>query len=564
VRTFERALADYDLAMLRAIAAARNVALPSSRQGEAASALAAALATPQAVEDALGSLSPQGREALDRLLAAGGQMPLSSFARLYGALPRLGPSRLEREEPWKSPATPAEQLWYMGLIYAGFVELDGEPVEVIYLPDELLGLLPPQQISPPPFEVAIVSPPSAFAPGGPLLAEDLCTLLSFTQNNQVRPRRDGSLSPADRQRLAARLPAPDWELRLEFLLHLAHRLELLAHREGRLRPNPETAPDWLQLGRGRQLGSLQETWRDDPSWNDLWRVPWLRCEQTGWSNDPKLSRRKLLAHLAQCPSGEWLSLGSFIAAIKEADPDFQRPAGDYDTWYIRDAGTGEYLMGFGAWEQVEGALISYIVGGPLHWLGAVDLEETGERWGGAFRLTPWAAAGFELPGGPPAGQAIRPLVLAPPLTVQVPPSASLYDRFQVERFADPLARQEDALTYRVTPTSAARARRQGIDVERIISFLERASGEPVPDEFVAALEDATRVQLRRGVVVQMPSPETLAELRTRPELRGLLDDALGEMAVLVREEELGRVLAALRELGYAPELKFEAETRRLL
>jgi hypothetical protein len=567
MKTLERALADYDLAMLRAIAAARNIPLPATRQREAASALAAALATPQAVRDALARLSPQEREALDRLLAAGGQMPLTSFARRYGELPRLGPGRLEREKPWESPATPTEQLWYMGLIYAGFVELDGEPVEVVYLPDEPLELLPPAQSSPPPFEVAAVPPPPSFTPGGPSLAEDLCTLLSFTQNNLVRPRGDDDLSPADRQRLADRLLVAE-EPRLDFLLHLAHRLGLLAHKEGRLRPDPETAPDWLQLSRVRQLGSLQETWRDDSSWNDLWRVPWLRCEQTGWSNDPLLSRRKLLAHLAHCPGGEWLSLESFVAAIKEADPDFQRPAGDYDTWYIRDAGSGEYLMGFETWEQVEGALISYVVRGPLHWLGAVDVQtsevsETSEVLG-AFRLTPWAAAGLDLPGEPPAEQPVEPLGLVLPLTVEVPLSASLYDRFQVERFADPVARQEDTLAYQVTPASAARARRQGIEAERIVAFLERASGEPLPGEFVAALEEATRVQLRRGIVVQVPSPEALAELRMRPELRGVLDDTLGEIAVLVQEGELGRVLAALRELGYTPDLKFETETRRLL
>lgn len=546
MRTLERALADYDLAMLRAIAATHGSPLTATRQGEAVSELAATLASPQLIREALARLSPQEREALDRLLISGGQMSRISFSRRHGALPHLGPGRLERERPWESPGTPAERLWYMGLIYTGFVELEGEPAEVVYLPDELLDLLPPPQTPPPTFEVATLPPPVEFAPGGPSLAEDLCTLLSYVQNNPIRQQE--GLSTVDRQKLAARLSVAD-EPRLDFLLHLAHRLELLTHKEGRLRPNPEIAPDWLRSSRGRQIVGLQETWRDDPSWNDLRRIPWLRCEQTGWSNNPVQARHKLLAHLSRCPGGRWLSLESLVAAIKEADPDFQRPTGDYDTWYIRDAASGQYLAGFGAWEQVEGALIGYVVGGPLHWLGAADLAQPA----GAFRLTPWAA-GLGLPGGPlPAEGAPEPLALEPPLTVKVPPGASLYDRFQVERFADLEERREGTLIYRVTPTSAARAHRQGIEAGRIAAFLERAGG-PLPGEFAAALEEVARVQLRRGVVVQMPSPEALAELRAAPEMRGLLGDTLGEAVVMVQEAELGRLLAVLRELGYTPAL----------
>ncbi|NIO71720.1 MAG: hypothetical protein GTN71_22490, partial [Anaerolineae bacterium] len=51
--------------------------------------------------------------------------------------------------------------------------------------------------------------------------------------------------------------------------------------------------------------------------------------------------------------------------IKESDPDFQRPDGDYSSWYIRQADTGRYLSGFESWDQVEGALIAYLIAQPL-------------------------------------------------------------------------------------------------------------------------------------------------------------------------------------------------------
>jgi hypothetical protein len=36
----------------------------------------------------------------------------------------------------------------------------------------------------------------------------------------------------------------------------------------------------------------------------------------------------------QTLSSAWYRLEDFVAAIREASPDFQRPGGDYDTWYI--------------------------------------------------------------------------------------------------------------------------------------------------------------------------------------------------------------------------------------
>ena len=65
--------------------------------------------------------------------------------------------------------------------------------------------------------------------------------------------------------------------------------------------------------------------------------------------------------------------------------------GDYDSWYLRDAESGEYLRGFEHWEQVDGALVYYLITGPLHWLGILHLgasEEDGEVL--ALRYSSWA------------------------------------------------------------------------------------------------------------------------------------------------------------------------------
>ena len=180
-----------------------------------------------------------------------------------------------------------------------------------------------------------------------------------------------------RQTLGRQLRDRD-PLRLDLLTHLAARLSLVKPDASPLRPDPQTRRPGSNCRRSQQQRALFEGWRDSVTWNDLWRVPTLRCEDTGsWRNDPLAARRAALDALAQLEPGAWYRLEDFVAAIREASPDFQRPGGDYDTWYIRDAATNQYLTGFESWDQVEGALLRFIVGGPLHWLGVVDVDADG-------------------------------------------------------------------------------------------------------------------------------------------------------------------------------------------
>ncbi|MER3487202.1 MAG: hypothetical protein C4345_15705, partial [Chloroflexota bacterium] len=91
----------------------------------------------------------------------------------------------------------------------------------------------------------------------------------------------------------------------------------------------------------------------------------------------------------------WIALSAFIASVKKLDPDFQRPDGDYERWHIRDAKTGRLLTGFSSWNQVEGALLTFMFEGPLTWLGIV---RTGEQEGASasFQITAFGARALGL------------------------------------------------------------------------------------------------------------------------------------------------------------------------
>ncbi len=72
------------------------------------------------------------------------------------------------------------------------------------------------------------------------------------------------------------------------------------------------------------------------------------------------------------PPNQWWSLPAFLRDLKLKHPDFQRPAGDYNSWFIKRAADGQYLRGFAYWDVVDGALVRFPIQ-ILHWLGLVDL-----------------------------------------------------------------------------------------------------------------------------------------------------------------------------------------------
>lgn len=573
-KTLHESLVDYDMAMLRALADVRGAVLTSTHPLTAAEELGIQLSTPASLAIALTDLSPAEREALDTLQATGGWMEAPRFARHFGAVRTMGPSRLEREQPWLSPANPAEGLWYHALIFKGFRQTEAGVVEVIYVPDDALALLPellPGEPTSPQGELGLsVEPtisPRHVRTANTDIVEDVFGLLVTARNQNLRLNPDGSLRLKHRQAINALCISPAAAAsvadddRLAFVLHLSRAAELTSVTQGRLVVNSNPARDWLHSSPAGRLLDLQTAWRDDPDWNDLWHVPSLKPQPTGWKNDPVLARRKTLSFLARCHPGDWYRLDDLTAAIKTSDPDFQRPDGDYTTWYIHDLHS-QPLMGFEHWDEVEGALLRYLACGPLHWLGVIDMGLDGGDIGHptAFRL---AVTGLPLlklaplpaAESPPGESASFPaLVVRDDFTLRVSVDASLYDRFQVARFADFIGRETDRVNYRISHASLARARRQGIAPEQVSAFLTRASGgrasSKVLDDLRSWQERGGTVRLEQGVVLRVDRPETLKALRRHPTLGPLLGEVLGPQAVLVPVANVGRVRRWLGEQGY--------------
>jgi hypothetical protein len=577
VKTLYQSLLDYEMGLLQGIASCRVVPLNTSRHAQAVELLAEALLSPTATAIVLGDLAEEEREALQLLLSHGGRLEVPRFAREYGYIRPMGPARLAREKPWRSPVNPAEGLWYRGLIFKTFQATTEGNLEIVYVPSDLLPLLematPTTDHRPPTteiVEVALVSTPPVVISDEGRLRENMFNLLVHLQTTPVRLESKSRASDAlfdsllakDRQGLENCLLLPllssfPVEAELEFLLHLGQRAGLLVAKHGRVRPDSDPARAWLQAQPLEQLRLLQDTWRADPTWNDLWHVPSLVPQPTGWENSPLLARSKILGFLArvEISRGAWLSIADFVATIKRVEPDFQRPSGDYNSWYIYDR-QGQLLMGFEHWEQVEGALLRHLLTHILPLLGVVELgsaAETGEP--NSFRLTPLGQS-FLQNQAPAVPTDKKPALLRVDANfyAHVPARASSYDRFQLARFAQLEQRDKERTIYAITQASVSRALKNGVAAEQITAFLARATDNQTPLKVIetilnwGARQNTTR--LEQATLLRLTHEGLLAELRQHPRLGPLLGEALNSTTILVPSEKVAEVRRLLIELGY--------------
>ncbi len=558
LRTLYQTLLDSDLARVRVIARQWEIPLTAERRPDLAAELADGMARAPAVERALAALPPDERAALDDLLQQGGQLPWATFSRRWGLIRAVGPGRLEREELWRTPISPAEGLWYRGFLQRAFQETSTGPVEVAFVPEELrlyLPAPPPLQVTPP----EPVAPPAHIIPGDDSLADDLVTLWAYLQNEPVRlaPLDEHQTWPPRHREILLRRFSEPHETRLDLLEALAREQGWLRQdEEGTLRPVAEPLLAWLKADRWAQWESLARAWLESTRWHDLAAVPTLRADPAlGWPDDPLTARRALLALLKTLPSGVWYSLTGFMELVRATSPDFLRPDGNYESWSLRDAQTEAPLRGFAAWDAVEGALIAFLLTGPLAWLGLVDVGSVAPTTGiTAFRLT---AAGAALLGldAPPALPAPLPLQFQPDGTVRVP-TARRYERFQLSRIAQPVDQSVPG-RYRLSPRLLLQARRRAIPLERITAFLTEATAQPLPPGVLRALERAYQsgdeVRLDQVWVLRVRDPAVLE----RPTLRALTQERLGTHAALIREADRARALTFLAQEGVLVEVSSE-------
>lgn len=562
MRTLLATLRDYDPGMLAIIANRWDVDLNNLDRSEAADVLAGAMLHADRAAVEWQRLNDAERGALQTLLGAPEhKMPEAQFRRFFGEIRQIGPARRDREKPYLNPANVAELLYFRGLVALAYDQGRAGMQTFVYVPSDLADVLPSHEtgfaLNPTAeqLEGALAgAQPQNTKPATTTIVDDMTTLLAYLQVERVPSEKDALRDQADRA-LAGFWLGESHATRTALLTSLAGSMGLAANEEGTFKPVPANARRWLEESRPRQVRALAEAWRESTLFNDLWHTPGLLPEDTGWRNDPLLARQTVLTFLEMVPVEEWWPVDELIALVKVEEPDFQRPAGDYQSWYIRDARSGEYLHGFESWDQVDGAVLRFILTGPMHWLGLVDVGDDGRN----CRLTVYGRAICGETDWPDPPEERPHLTIQNDGTILAPRTLSRYERFQLARFTE-WRSSGDPYIYALTLAGFQRAAKQGLQAEPIQAFLRRASSDQTLPEPISRLlhqwetTGKADLWLSRAVILRASTPDALQTILETPELRRYLGAVLGPTAVVVRAGQENDLAAALIQRGVLVEI----------
>jgi hypothetical protein len=130
---------------------------------------------------------------------------------------------------------------------------------------------------------------------------------------------------------------------------------------------------------------------------------------------------------------------------------------------------------------------------------------------------------------------------------------------EIQRFAGPLdgSSREGRRQYRITPASMTAGRDTGLSVRILEEWFTQRTGQPLPAAARLLLvgSQLPASELRRQLVLHLPSVEMADGLVQWPGTRGLVQDRLGPTTLAIAEEDADRLRERLQELGVAVEMQ---------
>jgi hypothetical protein len=343
------------------------------------------------------------------------------------------------------------------------------------------------------------------------------------------------------------------DIPVPFLVSILKDLKLIS-QNGTL--DTEQVRLFLETPRGKSLSLLVNQWIDSPHLNEMVLIPGIIIEGIQDRNHQK-ARQFLLDQISLIPNKQWWNLDSFVAYIYQINPDFQRPAGNYDTWYIKNAKTGEYLRGFDHWDAIDGEFLRFMITGPLFWLGLVDLSYSStESAAQAFKYSDW----FENLISNQSPEDIQTeevkIIIDSYGKIVIPVRFSRSTRYQISRFCDWNGRSKDGFVYQISPASLQRAKKQGLKINHFLKIVQSILPHPFPPKLKTALENweihGTQAHFTTAVLLHIADPEAIHQLQTMP-VKKFIQAVLNQNTVAVLPNGVEKVRKALIEIGYLSE-----------
>jgi hypothetical protein len=409
------------------------------------------------------------------------------------------------------------------------------------------------------------------------VAWDLLTVLRIVTDANAPPWEVAESSPRWLTRIAG--PRLWWGGRDGPPLGYVELLQAIGVAAGVLAIDEESRPHRVVAGsqgrtwRGRTFPAQTARLRDE--WLRLPR--WVEGEPAGlvevWGADWRSLRPRLLAALADPDVGltadDWVTLESLASRLAARYPTLLGAS------FIAATARSEEDDGIASDDdETRGRALSDVIvlelGGPFAWFGLVDVVDVPGK-PRAVRLTARGAAlaaREPLPEEDGAKNRMPGILVAASgevmLRVATPSRV-----WALTAFAEPVDLGPDS-HYRLTPGSVGTALASGVDLDQIVAYLERASGQPLPDALAANLatwaREVRRVRVARGYLLRCD--ETAESAALGQTLREIGWEVLphGDRALLVTPGSGARSRAtddqlwlALRTAGYAPVLANPAD-----
>ncbi|MBN1484095.1 MAG: helicase-associated domain-containing protein [Chloroflexia bacterium] len=620
----EQGLQELRLQDLRQLADRRRWRVKASRKAELAAQVAERMVQPDQVREAVSGLDENHRHVLRALvLLTGPLMPspqdMRRAADLFGVPPKAPIGLYVRELCDLGLALPTEVF---PDLHSGLAVVP--PAILRQLPPLLQGVVPtyPELPSRPatdelrsarPFDLVqcanqliLLLEQTSYPRRPPQPRPHMERFMPELQRWDYVPEEVGHFPQKSRKdEFRLTVPAPAYRLPDEAIAQLApiaggaERLDFLfalllasgVVLEGSpVTPWPEVKAAFMQRDLLGQWAVLARSYIHTTDWSSLWEILRDPAAPVALQRDPRYRHyqpqdlrkalfdlRQFVLHvLATLPDGQWVVLADLEKLLQKIWPYLPLPLPHSSThphlarpWSLVQAGgKGNRADAPAAdWDHAQGALIRAIVGGPLHWLGLVELGlYRGELV--AFRPLGLAElyrgrreipAAIESAGRPAPSEIIGETLHTDGEHVSLPRAAfqpALHRLLaKIGRLAESVG---DRLVYRLDPMAAYEAFEAGSTLDDLLAEW----AETMPQDMPKAIQQRLstwwsgygRVRLYEDItVVEFADDYALAEMKAVTSLEDHLIAEISPRLVLIPPEAIAGLKAELERAGYTPQ-----------
>ena len=531
---------DYEIDLLEMITEHWGIEDAVNWRKEPANQIAVAIRDKALFTEIVTSLPEPAQAAFHMLAEKGGRIEREVFARKYGDVREMGAAVREKERPDRVPCNESETLFYRGLIALAFFEVKGETKEYYFIPDEFL--IYSQQASktdemPSLQPLASSKKIDISTRDAPDLLQMLTLRLAILRGN-ITETEFGGIIQIDA------IPFLDALLKENGILDKDRNISTSEGKTILL----EEETDLLR--------ELYKNWYKSEQTNDLRMVPELEFDGQ-WVNNPIKPRKAIVDMIQALHAEQWYQLEEMVQWIYETSPHFMRFGGEYEQWFIKKRGREEYLHGFDAWPEVDGAYARYLISGPLHWLGMIEL---GQQKGADENLLfkKHNTEEYLIDKKPNETKVSQPqrAIIHKNGEIYLPIKTEREMLYHFARFCIWNGKNESYFKFKLTPDAIRRAADQQVSISHIETIFRKYGQEPIPDNIFTLLsrwkKSGAEIEIEEQVIVRFKDPKTLKQLNNKI-IQNLIMDILNPTTVIIRKQDLRKFENALVEAGYLAE-----------